>query len=146
MATPHIMPLGFIDRPNVNGATFILTNAGESADLRAGTPVTVWRYSPERLAIARVRGTISAVGHTTATFTISGSQIDPRWPEEEDILQPKTPVYLALPDSYEPDPSRMLSQREADAIRRASIRHGEPGRATTPEASDPGGPGEAAEK
>ena len=41
MATPHIMPLGFIDRPNVNWATFILTNAGESADLRAGTPVTV---------------------------------------------------------------------------------------------------------
>ena len=68
MATPYIMPLGFIDRSTETGATFILTNPEDSFSLNAGTHITVWRYSPEQLAIAKLRGYVSAVGYTTATF------------------------------------------------------------------------------
>ena len=69
MAVPYIMPLGFIDQPTKDGATFILTNPEDSLGLRPGTPVTVWRYSPELLAVAKLRGAVSDVGYTTATFT-----------------------------------------------------------------------------
>lgn len=40
MATPYIMPLGFIDRPTETGATFILTNPEDSVSLKHNTPIT----------------------------------------------------------------------------------------------------------
>ena len=42
--------------------------------------------------------------------------IDARWLEEEEILREKTPIYLALEDSFEPDPRRMLNQEQVDRI------------------------------
>ena len=122
MATPYINPLGFVDKNSEDGVSFILTNAEDSPDLNRNISVTVWRYSPKHLAMAKIRGTICAVGHTTADFSITDSQMDPRWPGDRDVLQPGIPVYLALPDSYEPDPGRMLSQEETDAIQRESAR------------------------
>ena len=77
MATPYIMPLGFIDRTTDEGTIFLLTNPEDSLGLRLGTPVTVRRYLQERLALAKLRGTLTAVGYTTATFTASESQTDP---------------------------------------------------------------------
>ena len=125
MATPYINPLGFVDKLTDEGATFILTNAEDSSDMNRNTPLTVWRFSPENLAMAKIRGVISAVGYTTATLSITDSHMDPRWPDGHGILHPGIPVYLALPDSYEPDPSRMLSQGETDAILRESARYRE---------------------
>ena len=118
MATPYIMPLGFIDRTTDDGTIFLLTNPEDSLGLKLGTPVTVWRYSQEHLALAKLRGTITAVGFTRATFTSAHSLKDSRWPQDEDILKPKIPVYLAIPGSYEPNGSRMLSQEETDEIHR----------------------------
>ena len=80
MAVPYIMPLGFIDRPTETGATFNLTNPEDSLGRRPGTPVTVWRYSPELLAVAKLRGTVSDVGYTTATFTTIETQTAPGGP------------------------------------------------------------------
>ena len=116
MTTPYIMPLGFIDRTTGEGTIFLLTNPEDSLGLKLGAPVTVWRYSPEQLALAKIRGLITAVRYVTATFRTVESVIDARWPEEEEILREKTPIYLALEDSFEPDPRRMLTQEQADRI------------------------------
>ena len=95
MATPHIIPLGFIHRRTEAGAIIMLTNAEDSRTLKLETPVTLWRYSPGWLAVAKVRGKISAVGYVTATFEIVESQIDPKWPVDQEIIRPRVPVYVA---------------------------------------------------
>ena len=118
MARPYIMPLGFIDRTTDNGAVFVLNNPGDSAELKPGTPVTVWRYSPDQLALAKIRGLISNIGYVTARFRTVESIMDDRWPGEEEVLRKRTPVYLALEDSFEPDPGRMLTQEQADRMER----------------------------
>ena len=45
MIPQYLNPLGFVDKPNETGATFILTNPKDSKTLEPGTPVTIWRYS-----------------------------------------------------------------------------------------------------
>ena len=130
MAKPYINPIGFIDRTTDNKTIFLLNNPEDSRGLKLDTPVTVWRYSPDQLALAKIRGVISAVGYVTATFRIVESAIDPRWPEEE-ILREKTPVYLALEGTFEPDPGRMLTREHANAIQSISpkyrkLRSGDP--------------------
>ena len=68
MTTPYILPLGFIYGKTEAGTVFLLTNPGEPKNLRAHIPVTVRTYSPEHLALGKVRGLITAVGYTTVTF------------------------------------------------------------------------------
>ncbi len=77
MATPYIMPLGFVHRRTEDGATIILTNPEESRSLERGTPVTLWCYSQGRGAIAKAYGGITAVGYVTATFRTAEIQADP---------------------------------------------------------------------
>ena len=125
MGTPYIMPLGFIDQPTETGATFILTNPEDSFSLKTGTPVTVWRYSPEHLAIGRLRGCVSAIGYTTATFATVECRNDRRWPEELPVIRRAAPVFLALKDSFDPDPERKLTPDQAQAMRRLALRYAE---------------------
>lgn len=125
MGTPYIMPFGFIDRPTDTGATFILTNPEDSFSLKTGTPVTVWRYSPEHLAIGRLRGCVSAIGYTTATFATVECRNDRRWPEELPVIRRAAPVFLALADSFDPDPERKLTPDQAQAMRRLALRYAE---------------------
>ena len=68
MIPQYLNPLGFVDKPNETGATFILTNPKESKTLEPGTPVTIWRYSRGLLALDRIQGEITRVGYTTAVF------------------------------------------------------------------------------
>ena len=124
MAQPYINPLGFIDRPTQNGAVILLTNPEESLSLRPGTPITVWRYSPEHLALGKLRGRITAIGYTTATFVTEDTQKGPRWPDE-DLVRPAAPVFLALEGTFEPDPSRKLTQEQAEAMQRIAQRYAE---------------------
>ena len=121
MVQPYIMPLGFIDRTTEDGAIIMLTNPQDS--LRTDTPVTVWRYSPEQLALAKMRGLISTVGYVTATFRTVELQVDPRWPEDEEILRERTPVYLALKATFEPDPGRMLTREQVETMRNAAAQY-----------------------
>ena len=125
MAVPYILPLGFIERPTGTGATFILTNPEDSLGLRLGTPVAVWRYSPEHLALGKLRGLITEVGYTTATFVTVETRNDSRWAEDLPIIRPAAPVFLALGDSFEPDPDRKLTQEQAEAMRRIAQRYAE---------------------
>ena len=123
MARPYIAPFGFIERLTEDGAIFTLSNPEDSLSLRSNTPVTVWRYSPELLALAKMRGLISAVGYVTATFRTVEFQIDPRWPEDEEILRERTPVYLALEATFEPDPDRMLTREQAETMRNLAAQY-----------------------
>ena len=56
MARAYVVPIGYIECQTGEGATFILNNAEDSKSLRTNTPVTVWRYSPEHLALAKILG------------------------------------------------------------------------------------------
>lgn len=87
--------------------------------------ITVWRYSPEHLAIGRLRGHVSAVGYTTAAFTTVEHSNDPRWPEDLPLIRPSAPVFLALTDSFEPDPERKLTPDQAEAMRQLALRYTE---------------------
>ena len=118
METPYIMPLGFVERTTQDGALIMLTRPKESVTLKPGTPVTAWRYSRRHLALAKARGKISEVGYTSATVTTLETWTDSRWPLKEAILIRKTPVYLAVPDSFEPDLSQMITQDDTDAFDR----------------------------
>ena len=132
MATPYIMPLGFIYRPTEDGAIITLTDPRDSLGLKLATPVTIWRYSQGQLATAKIRGQVTAVGYMTATFKTVESRIDPRWPTSRQLLRPKTPVYLAMPDSFEPDMSRKLTQEQVESMQRAAARYTEITRPTIP--------------
>lgn len=115
--TPYINPLGFIDRRTQRGVRFLLTDPGDARTLKSGTPVTVTQPSSEGKSLARMRGKIVAVGYVTATFTIVETVLDPGWPQSEETVREKTPVYLARENSFERDPSRMLTPEQAERIR-----------------------------
>ena len=101
-----IMPIGIIEEPTPVGATFRLTPQGQKAELGTDTHVTVWRYHPEQLAMAKYTGRITQVSDDTATFAILRAEVDERWPAEINPLGAGAPVYLALRGSFEPDISR----------------------------------------
>ena len=116
-----------IHRPDHRGQCDLhLTNPEDSLDPRLGTPVTVWRYSPELLAMAKLRGAVSTVGHTTVTFTTIETRTNSRWARDLPIIRPAAPVFLALEDSFEPDPERKLTQEQVESMRRAGQRYAEP--------------------
>ena len=69
MARRYLDPLGFIEEITEKGGTFVLSDPEESKQLKTGSPVTVWRYLQDHLALGKTRGIISAVGFTRATFT-----------------------------------------------------------------------------
>ena len=48
-----VMPIGIIEEQAPTGATFRLTPQGQEAELGTDSQVTVWRYHPERLAMAK---------------------------------------------------------------------------------------------
>ena len=141
MNTQYLNPLGFIDKLTETGATIILTNPKDSECLAPGTPVTIWRYSQGLLALDRIRGEITRVGYTTAAFAITARETDHRWPEEQATLSERTPVYLAMKDSFDPEMSRMLSPEQVAEIARHTRRYaeitGRPPKAREP-ADDPG--------
>ena len=101
-----IMPIGIIEEPTSLGATFRLTPQGQNAVLSPDAHVTVWRYHPDQLAMARYTGRITQVGDDTAAFAILRVEVDERWPADINPLAPGAPVYLALRGSFEPDTSR----------------------------------------
>ena len=142
MTQPYINPLGFIDRPTRDGAVILLINPEDSLNLKLGTPITVWRYSPEHLALGKLRGRITAIGYTTATFTTDETKTDPRWSKDEDLLRTAAPVFLAQEGTFEPDPSRKLTPERTLALRRIAERYVEltslPNRGS-PDANEPGG-------
>ena len=125
MNRQYLNPLGFIDKITDTGATIILTNPKDSEDLKQGTSVTIWTYSRGLLAMEKLRGRITRIGHTTAALEITGREATPRWPEGGETLKEKTPVYLALEDSFEPDLRRMLTPEQVADMAKLARRYAE---------------------
>ena len=110
-----IMPIGIIQQPTENGATFILTRPEDRSTLKTNSPVVVWNAQIDKQDIisgVMVRGQITEIGPTSATFTTSESWADPNWPKDTDILVPGNFVHLALPDSFEIDRSQIATREE----------------------------------
>ena len=59
-----------------------------------------------------VRGHVTEIGPTTATFKVVESKIGPYWPKEADPLAPGSFVHLALPDSFEIDRNQIATREE----------------------------------
>ena len=59
-----------------------------------------------------VRGQVTEIGPTTATFKVVESKIGPHWPKDSDTLASGNFVYLALPDSFKMDPSQIATLQD----------------------------------
>ena len=59
-----------------------------------------------------VRGHITEIGPTNATFKVVESQTGPYWPKDADPLAPGCFVHLAMPESFEIDRSQIATQNE----------------------------------
>ena len=110
--TPALMPIGIIDESNDSGAIFTMARPGDRNELKPGDSVTVWNFYQDFEALARIRGQISEVSQNTASFIIIESQVDPSWPGHIDPMGAGNPVYLADPDSFQPDITRKLTSPE----------------------------------
>ena len=135
MTAPFIMPIGFIDRTTDDGAIMMLTNPSDSHDLKLETPVTILRSTPDGQSEARARGRITGVGYTTAIISVVESQFDLNWPADQDIFIKDTPVYLALPGTFNPDPSKTVTREHLDSLKKLARRYREltrPGRMNHP--------------
>ena len=134
MPNRRILPLGFIDRTTEDGAIIMLNNPNDSHSLSPETPITLLTHSTTRAATrARTRGVITAIGYVTATFKVVETRTDTDWPDGEQILRRSTPVYLALAGSFNPDPSRAVTDEQEEGLSRLATRYREatkPGRLT----------------
>ena len=84
-----VMPIGIIEGPAPAGAVFRLTPQGQRAGLKTDTQVTIWRYHPEQLAMAKYAGRITQVSDETATFSILRAEVDERWPQKSTLWTPE---------------------------------------------------------
>ena len=75
---PVFMPIGIIDESNQDGGIFTLTRPDDHQFLQAGDPVTVWNMHQQFETMARLKGEITEVSRTTASYIITERQVDPR--------------------------------------------------------------------
>ena len=110
-----IMPIGIIEQPTEEGATFILTRPGDHNILEINSSVMVrnthWDQD-EILSGVMIRGQVTEIGPTTAKFKVVESKIGPYWSKGADHLGPGCFVHLALPDSFEIDRSQIATREE----------------------------------
>ena len=95
-----IMPVEMIEQSTEDGAIFILTRPGDHSILKINSPVTVRNTHCDQEDIpsgARVRGHVTEIGTTNATFKVAESNIGPHWPKDVDTLAPGNFVHLACP-------------------------------------------------
>ena len=94
------MPIGIIDESTENGGIFTLTRQEDRQTLKPGTELTVWNFHQAFETVARVRGEITEVGRTAASYVITELQIDPDWPSYVDPTGAGNPIYLAEKESF----------------------------------------------
>lgn len=104
MATPPIMPVGFVRERTTEGVVLTLAQPGETHSLKTGDHVTVWSHIPEKNATARVLGIVTDVDDTIGTFTIMRTETEGPWPDDADPLGSDSPVYRAIKGTHQPDP------------------------------------------
>ena len=110
-----IMPIGIIEQSTGDGATFKLTLPGDSSSIKINSSVIVrntHRDDEDTPSGVMVRGHVTEIGPTTATFKVAESRIGPYWPNDADTLVPGCFVHLAPPDSFEMDHSQIATREE----------------------------------
>ena len=118
------MPVEIIKQSTREGAIFILTRPGDHSSLKINSPVRVWNTHWDHEDIpsgVMVRGLVTEIGLTTATFKVAESRIDPYWPKDADTLAPESFVHLALPDSFDLDPSQIATQEEMEFLEKVEL-------------------------
>ena len=100
MTTPFLAPLGTMVDINPEGASFLLMRPNAVV---ADAPVVVWNFDDITGLVAKCRGIVTEVNHNQASFRIVDSDIPEQWPEDIPILEKDDPVYLGLPNSFNPD-------------------------------------------
>ena len=68
-----------------------------------------------------IRGRITEIGPTTATFKVVDSRIGPYWPKDAGTLAPDSFVHLALPNSFKMDRSQIATQEEEELLDRIEL-------------------------
>ena len=124
MTRPKIMPIGIIEQSTEKWATFRLTRPGDHSTFKIDSPVTVWNTHWNQDEIpsgVMVRGHITEIGPTTATFKVVESQTGPYWPKHADTLAPGSFVHLALPNSFEMDPNQIATQEETEFLEKLEM-------------------------
>ena len=113
MTTPPIMPAAFIQQRTSNGATIVLAGPSGKDSLKIGDHVTVWSHNPGKAATAKVLGHVTQLESGKGAFAILKTEIDSRWPADLDIIETGSPVYLAVPDTFDPDTGTAGSSEES---------------------------------
>ena len=109
------MPIGIIEQPTEEGATFRLTRPGDHSILKIDSPVMVRNTHWDQDEIpsgVMVRGHVTEIGATTATFKTDEISTGPYYPKDADPLAPGSFVYLALSNFFEVDRSQIATQDE----------------------------------
>ena len=124
MTKPTIMPIGIIQKSTKDSAIFTLTRPEDRSTLKINSPVRVWNThwdQDEILSGVMIRGHVTEIGPTTATFKVTESRIGPYWPKHTDTLAPGSLVHLALPDSFDVDQSQIATQEEEKLLDRIEL-------------------------
>jgi hypothetical protein len=102
-------PIGIIDQPTPNGCIFSFTRPTDR-DLPHGTELVVHNQVGQEMA--RFRGHLTEVSHTTGSMLITHSDISPDWPQQIDPMGAGNGVYLGVPGTYDPDIARVCETPE----------------------------------
>ena len=130
---PVAMPLGTLDGPSEtpgettsDAGTFTILPQGGRSPVAPGDYITVANHDPRVPASARFRGRITEVSGPTCAFVLEASRVDPDWPQQIHPMGQGNAVYLALPCSFLPHPSRSVqTQAEWDMLLQLAADHQE---------------------
>ena len=115
MTKPTVMPVGIIEQSTKEGAIFTLTRPGDPSNLKINSSVmarNTHRDDEDIPSGVMVRGQVTEIGPTTATFKVVELRTGPYWPKDADTLAPGCFVHLAMPDSSEIDRSQIATPDE----------------------------------
>ena len=126
MIGPTIMPVGIIKQSTEEGAIFTLTRPGDHSILKINSSVTVRNTHWDQDEIpsgVMVRGHVTEIGPTTATFKVAESKMGSYWPKDAGTLAPGSFVHLALPDSFDMDSSQIATQEKTEFLTKIELTH-----------------------
>ena len=98
-----IMPIGIIEQHTEDSAIFKLTRPGDDSALKINSPMMVWNTHLDHEDTPSgviVRGHVTEIDPTTATFKVTESKIGPYWPKHADTLAPSSTLPCPTPSRW----------------------------------------------
>ena len=106
------MPLGYIDESDEDSGSFSMARPTDRDFIVAGTPVLIRNEHQDYRATALLSGEVTETTGVTASFIITSRRIDANWPAHIDPKGAGNPVYLGLPNTFDPDFSRSSASQD----------------------------------